>query len=113
MNAGRLYEEVVSEDLVADNLRLAIVTEHVEVRKSQRRIVTFALKAYEPGAPGIGRPPQFGVDYDVGDIVNGRAVSYDLVRYDGLFRIWGVTMNVENDDRLRPELSLVPEGASA
>lgn len=95
-----LYEAVVPDGGVTwDNLRQIIVDEHLRVRKNPREVITFV--------PAMNARPEWGTDWDVGDHVRARAAVSGTMVFDSLFRIWGVTFNVDENGNERAELELV------
>lgn len=102
----KLLEDLAQADLLDSTLRQQFVDEHVRVRRYPREIITF-----QPGIdPGLtGRLPQFGTDYDLGDAVKARAVFNQRVRFDGLFRVYGVAFEINDLGVERATLTLVEE----
>lgn len=100
ISARGYFEEQVADAGVLDaGLRTAITSYHVAIRKDPRQVITF-----NP-APNA-RPAPF-IDYEVGDTVRARAVVNGSIRFDGLFRIWGLTFNVDENGNENVELELV------
>jgi hypothetical protein len=94
------FEEVVSDNGVTDDsLRQSIVDFNILIRKNPRQIITFK--------PAINAIPSPLTDYNVGDTVRARAVVRGSVRFDGLFRIWGITWDVDENGNESVELELV------
>lgn len=95
-----LYEDVVPDGGVLDDgLRQSIVDFHVQVRKAPRQIVTFKVATN-------ARPAPF-TDFNIGDFVRGRAVVRGVLRFDVMFRVWGVTFNIDSNGNEQNELELV------
>jgi hypothetical protein len=66
---------------------------HVATRAEPRRITT-----WEPHLdPSHIRMPDYGIDYTVGDTVHGRGIANGQVRFDGLFRCWGVDFDIQDN----------------
>lgn len=99
--AGRgLFDEVVNDAGVTDTtLRQQIADFHLKIRKVPRQVVTFQ--------PVVNARPAPFVDYNVGDTVRARAVVRGTTRIDALFRIWGLTFNVDKNGNENVELELV------
>lgn len=108
-------EGVIPGDVADDALRLKLVQEHVAVRKNPREtIVIGAPRAgdlAELAKQGIHVPqsPIFGVDYDVGDVVPFRASVDGQTRFDGLVRVYGADLAIDNNGREYPTLTVTPE----
>lgn len=98
-------EAIVQNDLVDPALRLALATEHVNVRKSPRQIFTFTPQVDD----SIGRTPSFGIDYDIGDIVHGRVKDSGLLVLDGFVRVYGAVLEIDDGGAEQPTLILVDE----
>lgn len=102
-----LYEGLVAGDLVVDELRQALVTEHVRIRSAPRQLILFESHIEDPDNPG--RVPRFGVDYDVGDVVPARAKVNGVVRFDAYLRIYGVDLAISDEGTATPTLQLVTQ----
>jgi hypothetical protein len=75
---------------------------HLAVRSVPRRITV-----WEPHLDPTGiRMPDYGIDYEVGDTVHGRGIANGEVRFDGLFRCWGVDFTLEDNGFERANLTL-------
>lgn len=83
---GRI-EGVVPSDLVANDLRLALVKEHIAVRKGARYLAEWNL--------GANQTPRPFEAYDVGDTVRARSIVNGIVRFDAMFRVWGITADID------------------
>lgn len=95
-----LYETIVPDNGVLDDtLRQSIVDYHVSVRKQPRETVTFKI-------PSNARPSAL-TDYEVGDFVRARAVVRGTTRFDAMFRVWGVTFNIDSNGNEVNELELL------
>lgn len=100
ITARGLFEEVVNDAGVTNTaLRESIGDFHVSIRKDPRQIITFN--------PVVNARPAPFVDYKVGDTVRARAVVRGTVRFDALFRIWGLAFTVDKDGNENVELELV------
>jgi len=95
-----VHEAVVSGDLGVDLFRLALANEHVRIRRNPREQIMFTLTSNIEYA--------YGVDYVEGDIVTCRAKIDGSVRFDALFRIYGVELTDDNEGNERVTLTLVP-----
>jgi hypothetical protein len=95
-----LYEEVINDAGVLDNaFREKIGDFHVNLRKNPRERILFK--------PAINAKPSPLVDYEPGDTVRARAVVRGSLRFDALFRIWGITFDVDENGNENVELELV------
>lgn len=99
------YEGVVPGDLVSAEMRQQLVSEHVAIRNKPRQVFTFtptATSGYE-----------FGIDYDVGDIIGARVKSTvpgnEEIRFDGSVRCYGASFDIDDVGRAAPALTLIPE----
>lgn len=94
------YEDVVADGGVTwDTLRQQLVDEHVRVRKQARQTIYFT--------PAPNASPAPFTDYIVGDQVRARAVVNDIARFDAMFRVWGITFNLDKNGNERVELELI------
>jgi hypothetical protein len=84
-------------------MRNTLLNEHLTVRRNPRNIITFQ-PSIDP--QDQGKLPQFGDIYDVGDIVTGRAAFNGSLRFDALFRCWGVEFTIEENGIERTNLIL-------
>ena len=95
-----LFEEVVPDNgVIYNDLRQSIVDFHLLIRKYPRQTITFIPAAN-------ARPSPF-TDYQVGDSVRARAVVRGTVKFDAMFRIWGLTFTVDKNGNENVELELV------
>lgn len=98
--ARGLLESVVPDGgITYDSLRQLLVDEHIRIRKNPKQVITFV--------PAMNARPAPYVDYNVGDFVRARAVVRGSVRFDAMFRIWGITFNVDKNGNEKIELELV------
>lgn len=120
-----LHEALVSADLIVDVLRQALVSEHLQIRRVPRRVITFQPIAEDPSGadPATQRLPRLFTDYDVGDIVQFRCVErirtvdatgavtgYAIVTtVDAAFRIFGAEVEIDDAGQATPSLVLVQE----
>jgi hypothetical protein len=108
-NARGLLEAVVPADVVADELRLALLDSHIGIRKGARRTITF-----EPVRDLTGRRvPKLGRDFNVGDIVPFRASAVNtsgvlVKRINALVRIYSYTVEVDQAGAGTPTLTVTP-----
>lgn len=95
-----LFEDIVPDNGVIDDaLRDALVDFHLSIRKNPRQILTFR--------PSTNALPTPFVQYSVGDTVRCRAEVRGTVRFDALFRVWGITISVDSNGNEETELELV------
>lgn len=100
ITARGLYEAIVPDGgVIDDGLRTSIADFHLLIRKAPRQQVTFK--------PARNARPAPLVDYKVGDTVRARAVVRGNVRFDALFRIWGITFEMDPNGNENVELELV------
>lgn len=97
-----LFQEVVPDaGIFDDTLRQKIGDEHLLYRDHPKTIITFT--------PAINATPQPFVHYDVGDWVRARADVRGSTRFDAFFRIWGLTLDVDDGGNETVDLNLVDE----
>lgn len=100
ITARGLYEAIAPDGgVIDDTLRTSIADFHVLVRKNPRQQITFK--------PARNARPAPLIDYNVGDTVRARAVVRGNLRFDALFRIWGITFDVDPNGNENVELELV------
>lgn len=98
--ARGLYEVMVPDNgVLDDNLRQSILDYHVQARKQPRETVTFKI-------PSNARPSAL-TDFEVGDFIRARAVVRGSTRFDAMFRVWGVTFNIDLNGNESNELELL------
>ena len=102
-----LLEDLAQADLLDLGLRQSLVQQHVNVRKFPRQIIQFDPHI-DPRS--IGRVPQYGSDYTVGDSVRARAVYAGNLRFDAMMRVWGVQFTIDNNGVEKTTLTLADEG---
>lgn len=98
---GRM-EALVTGDVTVDAMRQKLVDEHVRIRKNPRQVI-----AFEPAV----NAPRLGTDYMVGDVVTARAVANGSARFNGLFRVYGVTVSINEEATVTYKLELIPYSA--
>lgn len=89
-----LLEDALSVDLTSEDLRAKLVQEHGNVRGYPRDLIRMTPHI-DPGV--TGRLPKPFVDYDVGDTISFNAVANKSVRFSGQVRVYGITINVEQE----------------
>jgi hypothetical protein len=99
-------EDVVQADLLDPTLRSAILAAHLSVRSFPRHIVQFSPHI-DP--QGIGRLPNYGQHYTVGDQVRMRVEYNSEPRIDALVRVWGVAFEIDNNGVERASMVLAEE----
>lgn len=105
-----LREAVISTDIADLQLRQFLCAEHVRIRALPRQTIVFDPHVYDPAQPR--RVPQFPVDFDIGDLVRARAVVSGRERFNAWFRLYGVTLGLDNVGRATPQVALLPQGQS-
>jgi hypothetical protein len=95
---GLFEDHIDSAGIESADLRQKLATEHTAIRKDPRQIITFT--------PALNARPAPFTDYSVGDYVRARAVVRGIVRFDGVFRIWGVTITLDQNGNESVELEL-------
>lgn len=103
-----LREGLVSTDVDVAQLRQALVDEHVRIRKNPRVIVTF--QPVKVDSTTLGRVPEYGVDFALGDTVPFRAVSEaGVVRVNAFLRVYAVDWTIDDNGASLPSFTLTPE----
>lgn len=104
-----LYEETVDLSGVSnEELRKQWLTNNVEVRKKARMVLGMTAAPYDASNPT--NVPQPGTDYWLGDLVPARAVTEGLILFNGLTRVWGISVSVNDAGTAVVTPSLVKEG---
>lgn len=96
---GRFEEQTPDNGVTDIGLRNAIGDFHVLIRKDPKQTITFR--------PVINATPSPIVHYNVGDTVRARAVLGSTVRFDALFRVWGISFDIDSNGNEAVDLSLV------
>lgn len=95
-----LYQDVVPDGGVNnDDVRDQLLQEHLLYRAKPQEIINVTCM--------MNCRPTFGQDYVVGDFVRCRATVRGIVRFDAIYRIWGVTFSVDDNGNEKIELELV------
>jgi hypothetical protein len=92
--AWDLMEDVAAGDITDGTFRQKLVDEHVAVRGYPRDLVRMTPHI-DPGT--AGHVPQPFVDYDIGDTITFRSVVNGQVRFAGSLRVYGITINVDQE----------------
>lgn len=83
-----VFEEVVADGgIIDDGLRTSLADYHLLIRKQPRQIVTFV--------PVVNAKPSPFTDYSLGDQVRCRAVVKGSVRFDAMFRVYGMSFEID------------------
>jgi hypothetical protein len=96
---GRLEEVVSYGDVSVQSLLGVLASAHVAVRARPRTLVNLT--------PFPKSAPVFGTDWEVGDIVQARAVVANRVRVSGAVRVWGADFTISELGDVVPTLKLV------
>lgn len=100
--ARGLFQEVVPDaGIFDDTMRQKIGDEHLLYRAKPKTIIKFT--------PSVNALPQPFVHYDVGDWVRARADVRGSTRFDAFFRVWGLTLSVDDGGNESVDLNLVDE----
>lgn len=120
-----LHETVVPADLVTADLRQKLVQEHVRVRKTPRRIISFIPVAEDSTASIDQRRGQrLFIDFNVGDVIPFRAVErFDVTNAAGdvigqnevptvdlLMRVFAAELAIDDSGVVTPTLTLQYDG---
>jgi hypothetical protein len=97
----QLYEEVIPSDLQDPALLQALVDAYVQVRKVPRQIFSFEATA---------SAPVFGTDYFIADTVPVRVTVAGEKRFEGLVRVWGIDLSIDENGEETLTPILVDEG---
>ena len=98
----RRREDVVNySDITTTALLDAMAGAHVAARANPRNIWTMT--------PFAKLAPRFGADWEVGDLVTARVYTNGRLRIDGIARIWGVEITIDNEGNEIPSPRLAPE----
>lgn len=100
ITARGLFEEVVDDAGVLDDTTRAYMADYqVAVRKQPREVITFT--------PAPNASPEPFVHYTVGDTVRARAIVSGTLRFDALFRVWGLGFDIDENGTEAIALDLV------
>jgi hypothetical protein len=120
-----LHETVVAADLVTADLRLKLAQEHVRVRKTPRRVISFTPTSEDSTASIDQRRGQrLFVDFNVGDVIPFRAVErFDITDTSGtvigqsevatadlLMRVFAAELAIDDQGVATPTLTLQFDG---
>lgn len=111
-NTHGLYETIAeTQGLTILALRQSLVAEHVRVRKNPRRVIEFTPVSSDAQHPT--RVPRFGTDYFLGDFVPARVLYGNVLQFEGLARVYGVTVTIDNEGKELVAPTLVDEEQSS
>lgn len=100
ITARGLFEEVVDDAGVLDDTTRAYMADYqVAVRKQPRQVITFQ--------PAPNASPKPLIDYGVGDTVRARTIVSGTLRFDALFRVWGISFDIDDNGNEVASLDLV------
>lgn len=102
---GAMVEMTSGSELPTEEQWFPLQYENIITRRSPRRITTWQPHMDPSGV----RMPDYGIDYEVGDIVHGRGIANGQVRFDGLFRCWGVDFEIMDNGFEKANLVVVEE----
>lgn len=106
----RLLEDLAQADLLDPTMRAQLVSEHVRVRKQPRQVIEFVPSSQLSGL-GDHRVPNPGTDFDVGDVVTGRARYGTSTRFDGAFRVYGLSFDIDDLGNEKTTVTTVEEAS--
>jgi hypothetical protein len=98
-NRGLLEAVANDNGVISGALRQQIADFHILYRKNPRQQITFK--------PAPNAYPAPFTHYKVGDTVRARAVVRDNVRFDALFRVWGLSFEIDSTGNEDTSLELV------
>lgn len=94
------YEEVVPDGGIIDTaLRGQLADLHIAVRKNGRQQITFS--------PAPDARPCPYIDYFPGEQIRARAVVRGVTRFDALFRVWGLSFDIDAQGSETVEVELI------
>lgn len=123
-----LHEDALTEEVLTDALRTALVQDHLAIRRQPRRTIQFTLvRDVQPYDMPLAdrRVPRPFADYDVGDVVpfratelvevydaaNGKVAGYvESKTVDAYFRVFTMDIAINDDDSEDVTLTFVEEG---
>lgn len=95
-----LYQDVVPDGGVNnDAVRDAILQEHLYYRAKPREVITLKV-AMNSDVVALR-------DFAIGDYVKATARVAGSLRFDAMFRVWGITFNADENGNEKVELELV------
>lgn len=98
--ARGLLEAVANDNgIISGSLRTQLADFHLLYRKNPRQQITFK--------PAPNAYPSPLVDYKLGDTIRARAVVRGNVRFDALFRVWGLSFEIDSTGNEDTSLELV------
>lgn len=106
-----LLEAVVAADVTPDELRRALLRQHIAVRANPRQTITFDV-VKDLG----GRVPKFGIEWSVGDVLPFRASTtrysdgqpYLAKRIDAEFRAYQFAATIDDAGTAQPAVTVNP-----
>lgn len=97
------HEATVTSGVATADVRRLVLSEQIAVRQSARQLIELTPASTAPVA---------GLAYDVGDVITARAVdpAGGTVRFDALFRVYGISWSVSDVGVCTVTLTVVPDG---
>lgn len=95
---------IIEGDLYDTTLRQNLVDEHVAIRKYPRELFEI-----QPAIQSETNQPQPFQDYDVGDQIEGRVLDNGIAYLDAIVRIYGITIELDENGTESVTLLLVDE----
>jgi len=97
------HEATVTSGVATADIRRLVLSEQISVRQTARQLIELSPASTAPVA---------GVAYDVGDVITARAVdpAGTSIRFDALFRVYGITWDVSDVGVCSVTLTVVPDG---
>lgn len=94
------FEGVINDGGITwDTLRQALVDAHVAARKDPKHTLVFKV--------ALNALPSPFDDYAPGDRVRARGEANHVQRFDNMFRVWGMTINLDDNGNEATELELI------
>lgn len=103
ITARGIYEEVEdTSNITNSSLRTDVLKDHIKYRKNPRQVLSFAPDFNDYS----GRVPEYGVDYQIADLVRGRVIYNQVPLVDGFVRLYKMQFDIDESakETLTPTL---------
>jgi len=103
-----MREAIIEGDLVDTGLRQLLVDEHLSVRRYPRQLFVIHPHIYT----GDTKVPDFGFDYDIGDMIEGRVDDSGLVMLNAIVRVYKAECAINDEGVESVTLTTVDEATT-
>jgi hypothetical protein len=89
---GNVYEDLIPSDAISEELRNRLLQNHVLVRGAPKSVITFK----PTNDTTLGVMPEFGAEFELGDLVHFHAKEFGVETFDGLVRVYEADFEIDD-----------------